>query len=65
MSDWPQTRIPQRLFQTVLLEIFPWQQVRLPVVEKRQFISMLLLYLSLLFAVNKQRILPYKTNVGF
>lgn len=54
MSDWPQTRIPQRLFQTVLLEIFPWQQVRLPVVEKRQFISMLLLYLSLLFAVNKQ-----------
>lgn len=54
MSDWPQTRIPQRLFQTVLLEISPWQQVRLPVVEKPQFISMLIFYLLLLFAVNKQ-----------
>lgn len=48
MSDWPQTRIPQRLFQTVLLEIFPWQQVRLPVVEKRVYFYVITLFIIII-----------------
>lgn len=52
MSGWLQTRIPQMLSQTVLRGIFPWLQVHLPVVKKKVYFYVNILFTIIYFSIQ-------------